>query len=258
MIYKPKGRAAEYGLLAANLYKGCMNKCGYCFVPKFTYQDRSEFHSGVSPKKGAIDALQKDVLKLVRTSETGRVFFSFACDPYPPLELDVRLTRQAIILLRIYGFGVSILTKKPSIAMRDFSLLNEDDLFGVTLTFLNTADSLLWEPGADMPESRIEALKVAHNNGIRTFASMEPVISPHQTLELIEKSAPYVDHFKVGKLNHESDLPSHLPRYQVDWASFAQDAITLLEKLGARYYIKKDLARYIGRSEGFGNGPIPL
>jgi DNA repair photolyase len=40
---------------------------------------------------------------------------------------------------------------------------------------------------------RIAAIKAAHEMGIRTWVSLEPVIDPDQALELIEQIHPFVD-----------------------------------------------------------------
>jgi len=47
---------------------------------------------------------------------------------------------------------------------------------------------------------------------------------------------PYVNFWKVGKLNHMKEYER-----TVDWAKFLFAAETLLTKLGAEYYIKNDL-----------------
>ena len=33
IIYQPRGRAREYADYAANLYRGCDGRCGYCYAP---------------------------------------------------------------------------------------------------------------------------------------------------------------------------------------------------------------------------------
>ena len=60
-----------------------------------------------------------------------------------------------------------------------------------------------------------------------------------------------IDVFKVGTLNYREEGK------MINWKKFAQDAVELLDRLGANYYIKKDLARYIGKPEGIRKGVLP-
>jgi hypothetical protein len=75
--------------------------------------------------------------------------------------------------------------------------------------------------------------------GIFTWVSLEPVIDPEQALAVIRMAHPYVNFWKVGRLNH-------MKAYEqtVDWGKFLFDAETLLTKLGAKYYIKNDLRSF--------------
>jgi DNA repair photolyase len=104
------------------------------------------------------------------------------------------------------------------------------------LTFIEEKDSLEWEPGAALPESRLEALKELHRKGIKTFSSLEPVIDPNQTLQIIHETSDFVDHYKVGKVNHLKDYES-----RVDWEKFLVDAVALLRRLRKPFYIKHSL-----------------
>jgi hypothetical protein len=121
----------------------------------------------------------------------------------------------------------------------DFKYYGSNDWFATTLTFTDVNDSKRHEPNADSPLERFESLKMAKQQyGIKTWASIEPVIDPQQSLALIEETAPYVDLFKIGKLNH-ADSP------HIDWRTFAAQAIELCENLGVRYFIKIDLAKHL-------------
>ena len=74
----------------------------------------------------------------------------------------------------------------------------------------------------------------AHSRGIRTWISVEPVIDPRQAIGVIDACSGFVDHFKVGKINHWPGLEK-----KVDWVKFRGDAIDFLNRLGVDYYIKK-------------------
>ena len=124
--------------------------------------------------------------------------------------------------------------------MRDFDLLalhRGQVAYAATLTFTDEADRQQWEPGAAPTDERIAALKEAHQLGIPTWVSLEPVVKPDQSLDLIWQTAPFVDLFKVGKWNHAAAAKA------IDWQKFGTDAITLLEEIQKPYYIKGDLRR---------------
>ena len=68
---------------------------------------------------------------------------------------------------------------------------------------------------------------------------MEPVIDPEQALKVIKTANQYVDFWKVGKLNHMKEYEN-----RIDWKNFLFNAKSLLNKLEAKYYIKKDLLAF--------------
>lgn len=239
MIYEPAGKAREYAALAANLYSGCGHGCVYCYAPTACRRDRAEFYANPQPRRDALKQLIADAEKL--PSDAPPVLLSFTTDPYQPIDEQYRLTRQAIGQLKLKGQRVEILTKGGTHACRDFDLLGPEDAFATTLTLLDDAESLRWEPGAALPADRIAAMKEAHRRGIRVWASLEPVIDPAQSLEIIKRTHEFVDLFKVGKLNY------HPRAQEIDWRRFGTEAIKLLESLGCQYYIKNDLRALVQR-----------
>jgi len=237
VIYEPRGRAGEYAPLAVNLYRGCGHGCIYCYAPGATFIERQEFIKA-TPRQGIIEKLEKDTPRAALDGDKGNVLLCFTCDPYQPIDITYQLTRQAIEILHKNGFNVTILTKGGKRAERDFDLLRHGDEFATTLTFLDEQKSLKWEPGAAIPEERIEALKKAHKLGIKTWVSLEPVIEPAESLEIIRQTHTFVDLFKVGLLNY------HPRGKEIDWRKFLWECIATLKQYGCQYYIKKDLRRY--------------
>ncbi len=235
VIYQPGGRAREYCELALNLYKGCSHGCTYCYVPM--RQDRESFHKNVTARESVIEKLEKEAPRY-----SGReVLLSFTSDPYQPIDKELQLTRKAIEILNRNGVNVTILTKAGLRSTRDFDLLslNKENKYGATLTFINTFEAGKYEPFAPGMGSRMLALSYAKKRGIKTWASLEPAIAPSNILKIIELTKDYVDEYRVGKWNHakEADL--------IDWARFARLAVELLERYNKKYYIKKDLVKYL-------------
>jgi len=227
-IYEPGGRT-EFAKLALNLYAGCSHGCRYCYN-----KDKFPGSCADRVKKSSFENIESDLRKL---DGTDRIHLSYVGDPYDLGRQDNRDMRQVLIKLRKHNHPFQILTKGGTKAVEDFDLYGPNDWFGATLTFDNDADSKTWEPGAALPEDRISALRIAHERGIRTWVSLEPVIDPAQTLHLIDMAHEFVDLFWVGKLNHMPELEA-----KIDWPKFRTDAKALLQRHGKQYKIKYDLS----------------
>ncbi|AKB85405.1 radical SAM protein [Methanococcoides methylutens] len=237
IIYETKGRAREYCELAANLYRGCGHGCTYCYAPSATFRKREDF-CNATVRDDVLKKFRKDVLELEKAGETRPILLSFTTDPYQPLDAEEELTRKAIRLLHKHGLKVEILTKGGKLSERDFDLLSanpELSSYGSTLVFTDETMRKEIEPNAAPTNERIESLKKAHEMGIRTFVSLEPVWDPVQTLEIIDLTHEFVDLFKVGKLNYNKQHKN------VDWVQFKEDVVQKLEEYGNKYYLKQSL-----------------
>lgn len=238
-IYAPKGQAGEYAPLAANLYRGCGHKCAYCYVPLVTKQDRAEFDQGAIVRNGALSNLWRDARKYRRAGITEQVMMSFTTDPYHPGATAI--TRQAIEILIEHGLGFCTLTKGGTRALRDIDLFRPTrDAFACTLTTLDDAFSLKWERAAARPGDRIEALRRFHDRGVFTWVSLEPTLDVEASLALVEATHPFVDLYKVGRANYLKEITR-----TTDWRDYTLRMVDLLNRVGAKHYIKKDLQPYL-------------
>lgn len=240
IIYETKGRAREYCELSANLYRGCDHGCTYCYAPLATRRNRDDFiHPTI--RKDALSKLEKDAKKLANRGEKRPILLSFTTDPYQHFDEVHQVTRRAIEILHANNLKITILTKGGRRSERDFDLLSlHPDLseYGTTLVFTDERLREQIEPNAAPTNERIRSLKKAHNLGIFTFVSLEPVWNPEQSLALIKKTHKFVDFYKVGKLNYNPQQSA------INWKLFRDDAIAMLSELGKDYYIKKDLQKY--------------
>lgn len=241
LIYEPKGKAREYSPLALNIYKGCDHNCNYCYVPNIVKRYNVNYnHSQVTPRSGILLKLRNEAGRKFGLNDP--VLLCFTSDPYCKANLRYRITEKALEILLKNKIPVSILTKGGSRCLADieiFRRFGENIQVGTTLTFDNEIDSLKNEPGAATPAERINTLKTLKENKITTWVSMEPVLSPEQSINIIKKSLPYVDKYKIGKLNHNRDLER-----KIDWFYFLKKAVGLMRAENKAFYIKKDLAVY--------------
>ena len=237
LIYEPRGKAGEYSPLAMNIYKGCSHGCVYCYAPAATYNQRGSFHANVQPRNNFFQELGKDVIKF--RGDKRPILLCFTTDPYQPIEETAKLTRISIKRLIENGNSVKVLTKGGMRAARDFDLMATGNVdFGATLTFLDEARSLEWEPNAAKPSDRIDALRMAKEAGIKTWASLEPVIDPEQVYEIIKATHEFIDLHKVGKLNY------HPLSKTIAWHDFRVNVESLLTSLNKDFYIKDDLKKF--------------
>lgn len=234
VIYEPKGKAKEYCDLAANLYKGCGHNCLYCYVPQILRMKKEDFRNPV-PRKDIIKRLEEDCKDKDLSGES--VLLSFTSDPYQPIDKCYKLARKAIALIHSTGANVEILTKGGMRATSDFNFYLKGDKFGTTMTFMDGEKSAIWESGAASPTDRLKAIKVAKYLEIETWLSLEPIIEPNETYRIIEATYEDIDFYKIGKLNYT--------KTDIDWHKVVTKIIKLMNKYNKRYYIKKDLAKYI-------------
>lgn len=220
-IYEPKGAAKEYGDYAINIYTGCPHGCFYCFAPSVLRKDREAFHAAVKPRENIVEETRKQV---ERESITGRmVHLCFTCDPYPK-GYDTTPTREIIRAIKDHGNNVQILTKGDG--RRDFDLLDENDWYGITLDGIGNGTNPLWR-------ARVDSLAEAHNRGLNTWVSFEPVTNEREFFINLHLVASIVDKVKIGKLNYH---PS-----PIIWGDFGRKAEELCKKMGLDYYIKDSL-----------------
>lgn len=239
-IYAPSGKAGEYSPLALNVYRGCDHGCFYCYVPAMVGRFEQYNHSEVQDKSGFVHQLAKDAKGFANSKR--QVLLSFTTDPYCRMNDKYKRTRECLEILNENNIPVAILTKGGNRCLQDmdiFKAFGENIKVGVSLTFDNDGDSLQNESGAASTSERISVLKILHDERIKTWVSIEPVLDHKQSIHLIEMSMPFVDHYKVGKVNHRPEIEG-----RIDWHKFLVDAVTLLRTDGVKFYVKNDLRAF--------------
>ena len=232
-IYKPKGKAAEYCEYALNIYTECNHGCTYCWARDMAKRFGRPWTGNVKPRKGIVEATKR---QLDTWQVTGKLInLCFTCDPYP-CGCDTSVTQQVIQAIKESGNHVQILTKSGMVALRDFDLLSSNDWFGVTYTGgLNGVGCKNdYEPNAAPDADRLLSLNAAHELGIKTWVSCEPVTN-ESGIYLLLKHYDYIDLYRIGKLNY---YPS-----DINWKEFGNECVRLCEEHGRNYYIKHDLRK---------------
>jgi DNA repair photolyase len=102
------------------------------------------------------------------------------CDPYIPLEDELRLTRQCLEIIKRHGFGLAIQTKSTRI-LRDMDILkdiNERTKCVVQMTMTTYDEDLcsIIEPNVSTTAERVKALETFRDSGIPTVVWLSPIL----------------------------------------------------------------------------------
>ena len=205
-IYEPVGKAGEYAKYACNFYVGCSNDCDYCYCKRGVLGHAMGKPQATLKKcfKDEIDALltfENELMKNLEEIRKYGLFFTFTSDPM--LDNTRKLTIQAVDFAIRNDINCKILTKRADFidSLPQWWFYKEycgKIAFGFTLT---GCDEL--EPGASTNEERINAMRLLHTLGFKTFASIEPIISLKRSADRMEQLQKEYDKMKPKSNYHE-------------------------------------------------------
>lgn len=168
------------GILSAhngmNLYRGCTHGCIYCDSRSSCYQFTHDFED-IEVKQNA-PVLLEQALRSKR--KRCMIATGAMCDPYLPLEQELRLTRRCLELIEGYGFGAAVLTKSD-LVLRDLELLqrihrNAKAVVQMTLTTYDENLCRILEPDVCTTKRRYEVLLACRELGIPTVVWLSPIL----------------------------------------------------------------------------------
>ena len=161
-----------------NCYRGCVHGCTYCFARQYHeylgYGAGTDFETKIVVKPRTPEILREE-LKRTRT-RMPHIDFSFATDPYLPLEAEYGLTRKCLEVCAEFGVPVGVITKSPLVT-RDIDILKRLKVtVFFSLPFLTKERSNPFEPYTPVPEARFRAMEKISGAGIATGIGIAPVI----------------------------------------------------------------------------------
>ena len=201
----PRGAAAEYAKHSFSAYKRCTNGCTYCYL------NRGVLSKGLGTGTPELRTCFKSEDDVVRKFEKelkahkgqliadGGIFFSFITDPCLPETFP--LTRRCAIISMLNDVPVTILTKMAHWAYDRswfIDMLETGNRTGLLCVGFTLTGHDEMEPRADQNAARISAMKLLHDQGIKTFASIEPIIDFDSSLAMIEKTIDFCDLYRIG------------------------------------------------------------
>lgn len=161
-----------------NCYRGCVHGCTYCFARRYHeflgYGAGTDFETKIVVKPNAPKLLREELKKT--RDKMPHLDFSFATDPYIPLEASYELTRKCLEVCAEFRIPVGVITKSPLVT-RDIDVLKKLNVtVFFSLPFLTKEKSNPFEPYTPVPEARFRAMKAVSDAGIPTGIGIAPVI----------------------------------------------------------------------------------
>ncbi len=174
-----KAYSADFGhRLTVNCYRGCVHACTYCFARQYHeflgYGAGTDFERKLVVKPNAPVLLREELKKM--REKINHIDFSFATDPYLPLEANYELTRRCLEVCADFRVPVAVITKSGLI-VRDIDLLkklNASVFFSIP--FPTVEKSKPFEPFTPTPDARFRAMKTLTDAGIKCGIGIAPII----------------------------------------------------------------------------------
>lgn len=189
-----KSQMPEMGVrYTVNCYRGCVHACTYCFARRYHeflgYGAGTDFETKLVAKTNAPEILRRE-LKRTREKIT-HLEFSFATDPYVPIEANYELTRKCLIVCRDFRMPIGVITKSPLIT-RDIDILKTlDATIFFSIPFPTIEKSKPFEPFTPTPEARFRAMKILTDAGLKVGIGIAPIIPTYNDADipvLLEKA----------------------------------------------------------------------
>ncbi len=182
-----------------NPYVGCQHGCSYCyatFMKRFTGH-KEPWGDFVDVKINAPKLLRKEITK----KKQGTVWVSGVTDPYQPLEKKYELTRECMEILVQHDWPVIVQTRSP-LVLRDVDILKQSKKIevGLSITTANEEIRKAFEPHAPSIKTRLQAIESLHQNRIKTYAMIAPILPEAE--KLVAMLEGKVDYIIIDRMNY--------------------------------------------------------
>jgi DNA repair photolyase len=201
----------EYGDYTMNHVFGCAHGCKYpcyAFMLKRRFGHVSSYEDWLKPYLVAntLEILDTEIPRL--KSKIKSVQLCFTTDPFM-YEYDEigKMSLAAIKKLNDAGIKCVILTK--GVLPIDLAAYSKDNEYGITLVSLDENYRAKMEHGAASYGDRLAALKALHENGCKTWVSIEPYPTPNiieQNLDTILENISFTEKIIFGRTNYNKDI----------------------------------------------------
>ena len=213
--------ASGPGYYALNLAEGCSHGCNFpCYEIKrrvVRFKTIKSYSEWIKPKivGNTMALLNKELQPKKFKGKVKTVFLCFATDCFMYNQPEIRkLTFEVIKRVNKDNKCSMVLTKGtlPK-ALADKKKYGVNNKYGITLVFTDEKFRKKFEPGAAPLQARIRSLEYLHDQGLKTWVSIEPFLTPNlaeQDLNKILDSIKFVDRIIFGRLNHNKAATQYL------------------------------------------------
>ena len=235
----------EYADFCINHVEGCSHGCTFpCYAMQMArrFGRIKTYSDWLKPKivENALELLDKEIPKY--KDQIKFVHLCFMSDPFMYQHPEVRdLTLKIIEKLNKNNIKCTVLTKgiyPKDLANKDkYGLRNE---YGITLVSLDNHFKSKFEPHSSPYKERIKSLRFLHDQGLKTWVSIEPYPTPNlveqDLLEILE-SVSFTDRIIFGKLNYNVKS-SHFKNNQAFYEECVRQLMDFCKEHNIAYYVK--------------------
>lgn len=211
MLYKT---GVEYGDYTMNHVVGCSHGClypCYAFLMAKRFGKVKDYQEWIQPKlvKNTLTLLDDEIPRLKKKIKS--VQLCFTTDPFMYGYDEIKeMSLAAIEKLNKSGIKCTVLTK--GILPKELANLSKRNEYGITLVSLDESYRKRIEPGSAPYKKRIEALKYLHDQGYKTWVSIEPYPTPNfieQDLDQILEVLKFTDKIIFGRTNYNKAISAY-------------------------------------------------
>ncbi len=243
LLYKSGVEYADYGL---NHAEGCSHGCTYpCYAMMMKKRCGivNSYKEWLKPKivNNALELLDKEIPKYKK--DIKYVYLCFATDPFMYQQKEIcDLSLKVVERLNKDNIKSVCISKgiyPKQLAKKEIYGANNE--YGSTIVSLSEDFKKQHEPFAAPIKERIKALKFLHDNGLKTWVSMEPYPTPNfikQDIDEILKEIYFVDKIVFGKWNYNGFV-GYFKDYKTFYNDSSYKVIKFCEKNNIDCHIKK-------------------
>lgn len=243
LLYKSE---VEYADFCLNHVEGCSHGCTfpcYAFNLAKRFGKVKAYSDWIKPKlvENALELLDQEIPRY--KDKIKYVHLCFMTDPFMYKQKEIKdMTLKIIEKLNQNNIRCTVLTKGvyPKV-LKDYKKYGSINSYGITLVSLNNEFKKKFEPFSAPYNERIKSLKHLHDNGLKTWVSIEPYPTPNldnnQNLLKLLNRVSFVDRIIFGKLNYNV-ISSQFKNNKEFYEQEANKVIEFCKKNNIEYHIK--------------------